>query len=98
MPASANLQQTLRGQPIQFVYVSLDTNPVKWHQALTTHHLTQPGTQHYLLDPESALAKYFNAPPIPRYILLDQQGQVASLDAARPSSTLLQADLSNLLQ
>lgn len=98
MPASATLQQALRGQPIQFVYVSLDTNPAKWHQALTTHHLTQPGTQHYLLDPKSALAKYLNAPPIPRYLLLDKQGRVVSLDAARPSSTLLRTDLSNLLQ
>jgi thiol-disulfide isomerase/thioredoxin len=97
MPASATLQRTLRGQPIQFLYVSLDTDPAKWHRALTTHHLTQPGTQHYLLDPESALAKYFNAPPIPRYILLDKQGQVVSLDAARPSSTLLGTDLRKLL-
>jgi thiol-disulfide isomerase/thioredoxin len=97
IPASTTLQRALRGQPIQFVYISLDRDSANWHHALTTHHLLQPGTQHYLLDPESTLAKYFNAPPIPRYLLLDKQGQVVSLDAARPSSTLLRTDLRKLL-
>ncbi len=98
MPASAQLQRALAGQPIQFVYLSIDRDAAKWHQALSTHKLAQAASQHYLLDPESALAKYLNAPPIPRYVLLDKQGQVVSLDAARPSSSLLRRDLTKVLR
>jgi thiol-disulfide isomerase/thioredoxin len=98
MPASATLQKALAGQAVEFVYFSIDQDPAKWHQALATHQLARPGTQHYLLDPTSALAKFLNAPPIPRYVLLDQQGQVVSLDAAKPSNPLLNADLAKLLR
>ncbi|MDF7813835.1 TlpA family protein disulfide reductase [Hymenobacter sp. YC55] len=96
MPASAQLQTQLRGQPVQFVYVSLDRDSVKWRQALRAQQLVRPNTQHYLLAPDSPLATFLQVPPIPRYVLLDQQGQAVSLDAARPRDPLLLTDLAHL--
>lgn len=97
MPNSAKLQQALVGQPVQFVYLSIDTDATKWRQAIAAHQLARPGTEHYLLDPESELAKFLKVPPIPHYILLDKQGEAVSLDAARPGDPLLRPDLAKLL-
>jgi thiol-disulfide isomerase/thioredoxin len=97
MPNSAKLQQALVGQPVQFVYLSIDTDATKWRQALAAHKLARPGTTHYLLDPESELAKFLKVPPIPHYVLIDRQGEAVSLDAARPGDPLLRPDLAKLL-
>ncbi|OUJ73975.1 hypothetical protein BXP70_09460 [Hymenobacter crusticola] len=98
MPASAKLQTKLTGKEVQFVYFSVDRDKGKWLKSLEKEQLAQPGTQHYLLAPDSKLAKFLNAPPIPRYVLIDKQGQAASLDAARPSNPPLLADIDNLLK
>lgn len=97
MPASLQLQHRLAGQGVKFVYFSLDTDAAKWRKALTTYHLKQPNSQHYLLDSKSALAAFFKVPPIPRYLLVNKQGQVISLDASRPSNPLLISNLMSLL-
>ncbi|UYZ60615.1 TlpA disulfide reductase family protein [Hymenobacter latericus] len=96
MPASQLVQQQLTGRPVQFVYLSVDTNPAKWQKAIATHALARAGAHHYLLDAASALAKYLNAPPIPRYLILDAQGEFVTLDAARPSDPRLMAELARL--
>jgi hypothetical protein len=50
--------------------------------------------EHYVLDQASALAKFFNAPPIPRYLLFDKSGKVVTLEDARPTNLQLQSELS----
>jgi thiol-disulfide isomerase/thioredoxin len=96
MPESATLQASGAGQDIHFVYLSVDADKAKWRKAITEHGLQRPGTQHYLVDPHSALAAFLNAPPIPRYVLLDKQGRAASLDAPRPSEPRLLEALEKL--
>lgn len=96
MPASQRLRQALAGQPVAFVYVSLDTDYAKWKRTMTTQHLNEADEEHYVLDPASALAKFLNAPPIPKDLLFDKRGEVISLDAARPTSIELPFELAKL--
>jgi thiol-disulfide isomerase/thioredoxin len=96
MPASAALQNTPVGRQVRFIYISVDSSPEPWRKAIAAHQLARPGTQHYLLSRDSELARFLNAPPIPRYLLFNKQGQAVSLDAARPSEPVLLTDLAEL--
>ncbi|GAA4394112.1 TlpA disulfide reductase family protein [Hymenobacter koreensis] len=85
VPASHKLMQALADKPVAFIYLSVDADKQKWRKALQSTGIDAPGSQQYLLNAESDLAKYLNAPPIPRYVLINQNGIPVGLDAPRPS-------------
>ena len=97
MPASLKLQNSLSNSTIVFIYISVDSDVNRWKQAISKHNLKSPNRQHYRLDQDSKLAKFMNAPPIPRYLIINKDSQVVSLDAARPSNPILLHDLEKVL-
>jgi thiol-disulfide isomerase/thioredoxin len=97
MSESKKLRKSIADKDISFVYISIDLDREKWINSIETNGLKEGSPQHYLLNPKSGLAKFFNAPPIPRYILINKQGRAISLDAKRPSHPNLLSEINKLL-
>ena len=84
MPHSRALMEKLKGEPVTFLFVSIDEKPEAWRKALAQEKL--PGV--HVLDKKgwgSTLTDDYNFHSIPHYILIDQNGKMANPDAARPS-------------
>lgn len=84
-PHSNALRDSFRGRPVSFLFVSIDNNREAWRRAVSKH-FDQDTVNHYSISRHSKLAKVLQVPPIPRYILVDQAGDIIALDAPRPSS------------
>lgn len=95
LPASKKLHESIIEKPLQFIYISVDTDKSRWKKAIETHELNQLGAQNYLLNPKSDLAKFLNIPPIPRYMIINKHGRVKSLDSMRPTNPKLVKELEN---
>jgi len=71
---------------VEFIMISIDIDFNKWTAALKKYELQSTTSKHFLLDPQSPLAKRLGLPPIPRYMLFDREGNVSFWEAPRPSS------------
>ncbi|GAB3902299.1 hypothetical protein GCM10028803_28660 [Larkinella knui] len=88
IPHSKKLYERLSKKQLEkvaFLYISIDDSEVNWKNALKTHQL--PGEQGWSKGGwRSRIVQYFGVQSIPRYILIDKKGQMADLNAKRPSS------------
>lgn len=97
MPSSMELVDKYKGR-IAFVYLSLDDDIDAWKKAIKKHNIDRTFmTHHFRIGSNSDAAKLFSVDKIPRYILIDKQGNYVNLDARRPSSSLIHQDLDRLL-
>ncbi|WP_276480257.1 thioredoxin-like domain-containing protein [Paraflavitalea pollutisoli] len=88
MKYSKQLQKTLAGKPVQFVYLSIDENRQAWLKANQQEQL--PASSYLLLSPARAsILKNNTVMSVPRYMLLDKTGKVIADDAPRPSDPAL---------
>ncbi|MFC5408493.1 TlpA family protein disulfide reductase [Larkinella bovis] len=72
-------------EKVVFLYVSIDDSETNWKNALQKHQL--PGDQGWSPGGwRSRIVQYFGLNSIPRYILIDKKGNMADLNAKRPSS------------
>jgi thiol-disulfide isomerase/thioredoxin len=85
MPNSQKLANEFIPREVEFIYLSVDTDKDKWNKKLATLPKGK-NVHHYLISPESDLAKEFEIPPIPRYMLIGKDGRLISNDAPRPQS------------
>jgi thiol-disulfide isomerase/thioredoxin len=88
IPASLQLAKDLNDNHIEVVFVSFDTDQARWKAGMNKNSIRQ----HSFLvknNFNSLLAKEFKIISIPRYIILDSEGQVVQVDAPRPGNTLL---------
>jgi thiol-disulfide isomerase/thioredoxin len=87
MPASIELKKQFAGREVIFVYISLDTKPVAWQQALAARQLAGPSSVHLRTDQEfgSAVALAYGVQSIPSYWLIGRDGRLAQNKAPRPS-------------
>lgn len=85
-------------EKVVFLYVSIDDSDTNWKNALQKHQL--PGNQGWSKGGwRSRIVQYFGIQSIPRYILIDKKGNVADLNAKRPSSTdAIYQDILKLLE
>ncbi|GAB3337587.1 hypothetical protein GCM10027299_48840 [Larkinella ripae] len=85
-------------EKVVFLYVSIDDSDVNWKNALQKHQL--PGNQGWSKGGwRSRIVQYFGIQSIPRYILIDKKGNMADLDAKRPSSAdAIYQDILQLLE
>lgn len=69
---------------VQFISLSIDTNKQAWHKKLDTD---RPAWSQFILSKEEAAAfmKAWGISGIPRFIMLDKEGNIFSADASRPS-------------
>ena len=87
-PFSKQLHERLtkkQKEQVVFLYLSIDDTEEVWKNALKT--LQLPGEQGWSKGGwRSRVVQYFGIQGIPRYVLLNKNGQVADAEAKRPSS------------
>lgn len=85
MPYSKALIEKLKGEPVTFLFVSIDEKPDAWRKAMAQEKL--PGI--HLLDNrgwQSPILADYNFHSIPHYVLIDKDGKMVNPEAARPSN------------
>lgn len=89
MPFAHKLKQKFNNDPVVFIYISLDENEKDWLKASETEGLQN---NNFLLQnsDNSQFLKQYKIFGIPRYFLLNKDGQVISEDAPRPSERALE--------
>ncbi|WP_259015388.1 TlpA family protein disulfide reductase [Emticicia fluvialis] len=98
MPDSKKLAIDYKNKGINFIYISMDDNPVAWQKAIKQIGLSE--THNYLLpkgnDPE--IAKKLKVNFIPRYMIMDKEGKIINTDAPRPSDPKIREIFDELLK
>lgn len=83
IPAAKELEERYKGKNVVFVAVSIDQSEEAWKKVLVSN--TPPGIQLYAKGDNGAFAQNYGIVSIPRYYLIDKNGNVISADARRPS-------------
>ncbi len=83
IPAAKELEEQFKGKNVAFVAVSIDQSEEAWKKVLVSS--TPPGIQLYAKGDDGAFAQNYGIVSIPRYYLIDKNGNVISPDAKRPS-------------
>lgn len=84
-PASHALKEKIKNQNITMLYLSVDTDFDSWIKAREKHKINDKHSFILSNPQKNELVKKINLGPIPRYIIIDQQGQILRMDAQRPS-------------
>ena len=98
IPHLKRVEQQFHGKNIEFVGISIDTKKdyEKWKKFVVTKELA--GIQLFAdNDWNSDFVKAYGINGIPRFILIDPQGNIVNANADRPSSPALTAQLEKLL-
>lgn len=89
MPHLARLKDSLtrkEKKQIAFVYVSFDRSQKGMEGSIAKYDLDKKGNQHYWGAAKgTSFANYFRIRGIPRYIIIDKDGNVVHTNAHRPS-------------
>jgi len=94
---SKSLKEHFRGEEdLVFLYVSIDQDTAKWKRFIEEREVS--GTHLISLkgEEEEILEKY-NVPSIPRFILIDKDGNISDFHAKPPSNKSLIKDIEKLL-
>lgn len=95
IPALKGLEHTYEGKDIHFVSISCDKDKKAWENMVKKEELKgvqlHMGTDRSFMD-----AYYING--IPRFILLDRNGNIVSANMSRPSNAQTAAKFDELLK
>lgn len=96
MPHSATLKEKLKGKDVVFVYISSDRSEGAWKKGVDELKIKGENylTSAKVYQDYNAL---FNVRYIPRYILIDKNGNVVDANAKRPSNPEIVNDINKLL-
>lgn len=96
MPHSLKMQEEFKGKDVAFVYISTDRDAKAWRNAITSLKVTG---EHYRVNQNVHIQmnERFNVKYIPRYVLIDKEGNVVNATANRPSNAASVDDINNLL-
>ena len=95
LPALETLQQTYKGKPITFVSISVDRDKEAWKTMVKEKKLSGI---HLYASPETKelFKKLYDLRSIPRYMLVDKEGNIISINAPMPSKGTVLESLINL--
>ena len=95
LPALESLQQTYKGKPITFVSISVDRDKEAWKTMVKEKKLNGI---HLYASPETKelFKKLYDLRSIPRYMLVDKEGNIISINAPMPSKGTALESLINL--
>lgn len=99
IPFLQKVEERYHGKNIEFVSISIDVakDHEKWKKFVTDKNLG--GIQLFAdADWKSAFTQAYGINSIPRFLLIDPQGNVVDADAKRPSDPALQAQLDGLVK
>ena len=83
---------------IKFIYISIDNDYDKWRNSMSQLDIKNQG-EHFISPASNfnGAGSYFEAASIPRYILIDRNGDISDNNAKRPSDDSILNDLIDLL-
>ena len=95
LPALETLQQTYKRKPITFVSISVDRDKEAWKKMVKEKKLSGI---HLYASPETKelFKKLYDLRSIPRYMLVDKEGNIISINAPMPSKGTALESLINL--
>jgi len=96
MPHSLKMQNYFKDKDVVFLYLSSDRDPSAWKNSVAQLKLTG---ENYLVNGKvwNEYNNLFDVKYIPRYVLIDKEGNVVNDQANRPSSPASISDIENLL-
>lgn len=92
IPCVKNLKKLYLGANIDFISISIDDKKKAWDKAIKKHYSNLPEEEHYWLSKSKKFTQFLltrreneNVPIwIPKYILLDEKGNIITSNAVRP--------------
>ncbi len=94
IPAAKELEEKFKGKDVVFLAVSIDANEDAWKKCLTDY---SPAGIHVIAKGDGgAFSRNYGIMTIPRYYLIDRNGNIVDADAKRPSMGV-ETDLEKLL-
>lgn len=83
-------------ESITVIYVSKDYDKNKWKNSIGNWNFTS-NSKHYLLEPNSKLAKILTEPSIPRGSIVDKNGKIVSISFESVSSSKFENEIVKLI-
>jgi len=96
MPHSLKMQEHFKGKDVVFIYMSSDRDQKAWENAVSQLKITG---ENYLVNGKvhNEYNGLFDVRYIPRYVLIDKEGNVVNDAANRPSNPQSIKDIEKLL-
>ena len=96
-PSSRKLHEEFKEKEIVFLYLSTDANFEAWKKANQFEKLTE--NSYFIINPKtSEYLKKLAIDFIPRYVLINSNGEISNPKAPSPDSDKIKQELNNLLQ
>ena len=96
IPYFKKLQDEFEQENVKFVSIGIDSKKENLQKLIDMHQLG--GIHLFETDKEDMLKRKYAIEGIPRYVLIDREGNIVEKDAARPSNPLLAEQIKSLLQ
>jgi thiol-disulfide isomerase/thioredoxin len=85
IPYLKTLEEAYHGKNVQFISVSTDKDVTAWKSFIAKESMS--GLQlHQSQEMEKTMSYLYAVNSIPRFVLIDEEGKIVSVDAPRPSS------------
>ena len=84
------------GEDVVFLYLSIDKSEQKWRTLVETKGLT--GVQLIAGKEKNKISQAYRVSGVPKYILVDKEGNIADSMAKRPSQHGIADDIQKLLK
>lgn len=96
MPAAKSLKEDMAGKNVVFLYLGVLCSEESWENTIKSEEIAG---KHYLLskDEYALLSSRFNIDGIPRYMLVDKEGNLIDDDAEAPYSEQIRFAIQTLL-
>ena len=89
LPFSKKLEEAYKGKKIDFIYISLDQDVMRWKVASISEALNIQNSFSFLNKKQTNFIRNYEIPEIPRYMLFDKNGKILAADAPAPGSNEL---------